>query len=194
GALGSSLNGRVVATTTPPRSKFLLMVFLSWSRTGIRVWLFLVVFGNWCREFADADRHRDRSSVTRRGVGELWQLSLACEQVFDGAAADSALADAEAGARAQLERTQRLRLRRLGGLAKTAVADLFTAADDGRLAEPGRPAAADAVGRLDAVGEPGEDGPLALEGRVGSGCPGRVVPGEAPFGEAEVHPADPGEL
>src|SRR5690606_3504787 len=74
------------------------------------------------------------------------------------------------------------------------VADLFTAADDGRLAEPGRPAAADAVGRLDAFGEPGEDGALSFEGRVGSGCPGRVVPRKAPFGEGEVNPADSGEL
>src|SRR5690554_4326483 len=104
GADASSLKARVVATTTPPRSKFLLMVFLSWCRAGIRgLLLRSVVFGSWCREFADADGYRDRSTVARRAVGELRKLSLACEQVFNGAPADAALADAEARARAQLE-------------------------------------------------------------------------------------------
>src|SRR5690554_3784131 len=169
------------------------MVFLSWSRTGIRVWLSrLVVVGDWCREFADADRHRDRSTVARGAVGELGKLGLAREQFFDGASADAALADAEAGARAQLERAQRLRFGGTGGGAEAPVADFFTAADDRRSAEPGRPAAADAMGSFDAFGKPGEDGAFALEGRVGPGCPGRIVSREAALGQGQVHSVDSG--
>src|SRR5690554_474383 len=196
GALGSSLKGMVVATTTPPRSNFLVMVFLSWCRTGIRgvVCCGSVVVLVGCRKFSEPDRHRNRATIARGSVGEFRQLCFACEEFFDGAAADATLADSESGTGAQLERAQRLGFGGPGGRAQGAVADLLAPADDGRLGEPGRPAATDAVGRLDALGETGEDSSLAFEGGIGSGCPSRIVAREATFGEREVDSTDSGEF
>ena len=89
-----------------------LLVSHFWSFHVVLVW---VVCGG---EFADPDRDGDRPAVAEGVVGQCAARSLRGEQFLDGAAADPALADAESGPGAELERAQRLGAGARGGPAE----------------------------------------------------------------------------
>src|SRR5680860_1493485 len=161
GAEASSLNARVVATTTPPRSiSRLVMVSLS-----------LIFMACRFSEFTEPKWESYGSTVRVRVIHEWDVLRKRAQQVFNGAPAHPALTYPKPGAATQLQCAEGLRLCAARHRAQGAAVHLFAAADHRCIVEPFSPAWLDAVSHLDAVREAGKD--AAAAGSAGTGSAAR---------------------